>query len=177
MKKDGDIPTQNEIGRPIAMQDFLKQTARDKNGMVTDRTDMPSLPVINNLPKREETPLDQRKIKNFNLFKDSRRGSVETVNLDMFEDMLAKEVKRGNAPTFKSPRENTEVAFEGFGYGAKKKDLIKGKRSHKSVAIKSTVTAKAIMQAMDKEGLEMNFYQKNVDPIAKLDYMIDHLFG
>ncbi len=147
--------------------------------MMSERADVPSLLSLKNQQlKREETPLDQRKIKNFNIWKDSRRGSVETVNLDMFENMLAKEVKRGMGPTFKSPRENTEIAFDGFGYGGKKSERVKNKRSQKSVVIKSSVTAKAIVQAMNSEELQqLNFYEKKVDPIAKLDYMIDHLFG
>jgi len=127
-------------------------------------------------PKRENTPIENRKIKNFNLFKNSRRGSVETVDLDAFEDLLEKEVKRGKMPTFKSPREETEVLFGGFDVG-KKAD--RSKRPKKSIAnIKSGVTLRALAQVISNDEVELkHFQQKKADPMAKLDSMLDRLFG
>jgi len=128
--------------------------------------------------RRENTPLENRKIKNFNLFKNSRRGSVETVDLDVFEDLLEKEVKRGKMPTFKSPREETEVLFGGFDVG-KKGDNLKSKRPKKSIVnIKSGVTLRALAQVISNDEVELkHFQQKKADPMAKLDSMLDRLFG
>jgi len=136
--------------------------------------------TYSNPSRREETPLENRKIQNFNVFKDSRRGSVDTVNLDLFEDMLAKEVTRGKAPTFKWTKPANEVVFEGFSYTNKKGSLASDrKKKNKGVTLKSEVTLNALAQIMKDEGLEskLNGKRFKADPTAKLDFMIDHLFS
>jgi len=140
-----------------------------------EKAETPSLSSMAGLqlPQREQTPMENRKINNFNLFKNSRRGSVETVDLDAFEHLLEKEVKRGKVPTFKSPREETEMLFDGFSVSSKK-----AKKAKKNITIKSGVTLRALAQVISNDEVELRHFQrKKADPMAKLDSMLDRLFG